>query len=60
MKTFVQYRTKKIATQFVAGVLIKSGSGEVSKQDWNKIEKDAYGKSLLEAGFLIKVKETKK
>lgn len=59
MKTFVKYRTTKIATQYVAGILIDSNGGQVSKQEWLKIEKDKYGKSLIDAGFLIKVKESK-
>lgn len=59
MKTFVKYRTNKIATQYVAGILIEKNGGQVTKPEWTKIEKDNYGKSLIEAGFLIKVKEFK-
>ena len=59
MKTFVKYRTIKIATQYVAGILIEKSGGQVTKQEWTKIEKDNYGKSLIQAGFLIKVKEFK-
>lgn len=59
MKTYIKYRTVRIATQYVAGILIRSGSGQIRKTDWVKIEKDTYGKSLIDAGFLIKVSEFK-
>lgn len=59
MKTFVKYSTTKIATQYVAGILIDNNGGRILKREWLKIEKDKYGKSLIDAGFLIKVKEFK-